>query len=57
MSSTKKSGSNFVLISMMNLCHLCFAVACDCGLMYFRRNKISKTSSVCLLLASMSLNV
>ena len=39
--SSRKSASDFVLWSKINLCPLCFAVACDCGLTYFRRNMMT----------------
>ena len=38
-------------------CHLCFALACDCGLRYFRRNMMSMSSDVRLLLAFMFLKI
>ena len=41
----------------MSVCHLCFAVACDCGLTYFRVKMISTYSSVRFLLAFIFLNV
>ena len=39
--------------SKVSLCHLCFAVACDCGLTFFRRNMMSTSPSNRLLLAIM----
>ena len=39
--SSKKSGKFEVLGSNVNRCHLCFAVACDSGSTYFRRNMTS----------------
>ena len=36
LSSSKKSGSDFVLEPNASLCHLCLAVACDSGLTYYR---------------------
>ena len=56
-SSSKKSESDFVFGSKLSLGHLCFAVACDCGLTCFRRNMMSTSSSVCLLLPFSFLNV
>ena len=56
-SSSKKSGSDFVLGSNVSLCQLCVAVACDSGLIYFRQNTISTSSRVFLFDALIFLNV
>ena len=34
----------------MSVCHLCFNVACDCGLTYFHLKLMSASLGVCLLL-------
>ena len=47
----------FVLESKVVLCHLCSAVACDCGVTYFCQNGMSMSSSVCVLLVLMLRNV
>ena len=57
LSSSKKSGSDFVLGSNVSLCHLCLAVAFDSGLTYFRRNTISTSSRVFLFDALIFLKV
>ena len=57
LSSSRKSESDFLLVSKMILCHLCFAVACACGLTYFCRNMMSMPSSFRLLLAFLFLKV
>ena len=56
LSSSGKSESDFLWGSKVFLCHLIFAVACDCGLTYFRRNLMSTSSCIRLLLAYMFLN-
>ena len=46
-----------MLGSKTRICHLCFAVAGECGLTYFCRIIMSTFSSVCSLLSFMFLNV
>ena len=41
----------------VSLCQLCFAVACDCGLTYFRVKMMSTHSTVCLSIEYVSLIV
>ena len=48
LSSSKKSGSDFVLGWNVSFCHLCLAVACESGLTYFHRKIISTSSRVFL---------
>ena len=55
--SSRKFESDSVLGSEVSLCHLSFAVPCDCDLTYFRRIRMNTSSSVRLLLALMFLNV
>ena len=50
-SSSRKSESDFVLGSKVSLCLLCFAVASDGGLKYFRWNMLGTSSNVRSLLA------
>ena len=57
LSSSRKSDSDFVLESNVNLRHLCLAVACESGLTYFRRNTISSFSRVFSFDALIFLNV
>ena len=55
--SSRKSESDFVLELKVSLCQLCYAVVCDCGLTYFRRNMLSTSSKVRFLLALIFLKV
>ena len=55
--SSKRSDSDFVMGSIVSLCHLCLAVAYDSGLTDFRRNTSSKSSRVFLFDAPIFLNV